>query len=158
MPSENKIAMRPDVVHYLNGSLCGAGWTKFAEYPGANTEETLYINMTTASSETTDYSAYYEFEADLMYTEPSIMAVYNIAANRKIGEEALLTHVKVDTFSGQSWQESVAVAVTSFDGEKKMKMKGRLYVRGNSEPVNTSANGGSADSGNVVTGSDPQGG
>ena len=130
MPETNRIAMRPEVVHYLNGYFCGNGWTKFAENPGANTEDTLYINMTTASSETTDYKASYNVEADLMYTEDSISAVYAIAANRKIGSEALLEHIKIDKFSGDAWKESVAVAISSFDGEKKMKMTGTLNVRG----------------------------
>ena len=130
MPETNKIAMRPEVVHYLNGYLCGNGWTKFGENPGANTEDTLYINMSTASSETTDYKATYNIEADLMYTEESIAAVYDIAANRKIGSAALLEHIKIDTFSGDAWKESVAVAISSFDGEKKMKMTGTLNVRG----------------------------
>ena len=128
----NKIAMRPQVQHYLGGNLCGPGWKKFSENPGANTEDTLYINSTTASSDTTDYTASYDIEADLMYTEPSIKAVYDIAANRKIGEEAVLEHIKVDTFSGEAWKDSVAVSISSIDGEKKMSLTGTLNVRGES--------------------------
>lgn len=128
----NKIAMRPQVKHYLNDNLCGAGWKKFTENPGANTEETLYINSTTSSSEITDYSASYNIEADLMYTEPSIKLVYDIAANRKIGDAAVLEHIKVDEFSGEAWKDSVAVSIDSFDGEKKMSLTGTLNVRGES--------------------------
>lgn len=124
--------MRPQVIHYLGGNVCGGGWTKFSENPGANTDEVLYINSTTASSETTDYSASYDIEADLMYTEPSIKLVYDIAANRKIGEDAVIEHIKVDAFSGDAWKDTVAVAISSIDGEKKMSMSGTLNVRGDS--------------------------
>lgn len=133
----SKVAMRPQVMHFLKieGTYkrCGEGWTKFSENPGANTEDTLYINMSTATTETTDYKASYDVEADLMYTEDTIKAVYDICANRKIGAEAVIQHLKVDTFSGEAWEDSVAVAITSIDGEKKMTMSGALNVRGDSK-------------------------
>lgn len=132
-----KVAMRPDVMHYLKVSgtyrRCGDGWTKFLENPGANTEETRYINMKSSTTETTDYSASYDIECDLMHTEPTVKAVYDICANREIGDKAIIEHVKYDSFSGEAWEDSVAVAITAIDGEKKMTMSGSLNVRGDAK-------------------------
>ena len=137
MAEVNKIAMRPDVQHFLfigeKYERCGNGWKKFLENPGANTEDTLYINSATATTDTTDYTASYDIECDLMYTEATIKAVYDIAANRKIGDEAVIKHVKYDKFSNEAWEDNVAVAITSIDGEKKMSMSGSLNVRGDSK-------------------------
>ena len=130
--TNTKVTMRTEVKHYLDGKFCGLGWTKFAENPGAETEDPKYINMAASSSETVSYKPSYDIAADLMYAEPSIKAVVDIAKGRKIGDDAVLELITVDTVANKAWKESVAVAISSFDGEKKMSLTGTLSVRGDS--------------------------
>ena len=132
MADTTKVTMRPEIKHYINGDECGVGWTKFAENPGAETEDTQYINMSASSSETVSYKPSYDIAADLMYAEPSIKTVVDIAKGRKIGDEAVVELITHDTVANKAWKESVAVAISSFDGEKKMSLTGTLSVRGDS--------------------------
>ncbi len=118
--------------------VCGKGWTKFSESPNAQTESTKYINMDSETTDTTSYSPKYSFECDLMASERSIKKVYRIAKERKTGSECVLPFLIIDKFDpvdGQegkyvAWRENLAVAVSSIDGEKKMKMSGDLNSQG----------------------------
>ena len=118
--------------------VCGKGWTKFSESPNAQTESTKYINMESETTDTTSYSPKYSFECDLMASERSIKTIYGIAKGRKTGSECVLPFLIIDKFDpvdGQegkyvAWRENLAVAVSSIDGEKKMKMSGDLNSQG----------------------------
>lgn len=119
-------------------TVCGKGWTKFSESPNAQTESTKYINMESETTDTTSYSPKYSFECDLMASEKTIKKVYDIAKGRKTGSDCVLPFLIIDKFdpvSGQTgkyvaWRENLAVAVSSIDGEKKMKMSGDLNGQG----------------------------
>jgi hypothetical protein len=139
------IAMRTDVEIYMDTSAtttptwtrCGDGWKKFAENPNAQTESVKYINQSSETTDTTSYSPQYSFECDLMYTDSTIKKVYDIAKNRETGSNAVVTILVVDKFDpGVSTgtyvarKETLAVAVTSLDGEKKMAMSGNLNGQG----------------------------
>ena len=141
----NAVAMRTDIHHYMNTSKndtpqwdrCGDGWKKFQENPGANTEETKYINMSASSSEVTDYSPSYNIEADLMLADPTIKIVHDIAKGRKTGADAVVDILTVEAIGEKpyrAWRESAAVGISSFDGEKKMSLTGTLSVQGDSVP------------------------
>lgn len=115
--------------------ICGKGWTKFSESPNAQTESTKYINMDSETTDTTSYSPKYSFECDLMASERSIKTVYRIAKERKTGSECVLPFLIIDKFDPVdngyvAWRENLAVAVSSIDGEKKMKMSGDLNSQG----------------------------
>ena len=144
----NKVTMRTEVHHYFNTATenaaetpqwtrCGDGWTQFQENPGANTEETKYINMSSSSSAVTDYSPNYNVAADLMLADPTIKMVHDIAKDRKTGSDALVDMLTVevtgDGTACDAWRETAAVGITSFDGEKKMSLTGTLAVQG--DPV-----------------------
>lgn len=116
--------------------ICGKGWTKFSESPNAQTESTKYINMESETTDTTSYSPKYGFECDLMALERSIKRIYDIAKGRKTGSECVLPFLIIDKFDPVegggyvAWYEKLAVAVSSIDGEKKMKMSGDLNGQG----------------------------
>lgn len=115
--------------------ICGKGWTKFSESPNAQTESTKYINMDSETTDTTSYSPKYGFECDLMASERSIKTIYGIAKGRKTGSECVLPFLIIDKFDPVddgyvAWYEKLAVAVSSIDGEKKMKMSGDLNGQG----------------------------
>lgn len=120
-------------------AVCGDGWTKFSESPNAQTESVKYINMESETTDTTSYSPKYSFECDLMASERSIKKVYDIAKGRKTGSECVLPFLIIDKFDRVgaenenkfvAWYEKLAVAVSSIDGEKKMKMSGDLNSQG----------------------------
>lgn len=115
--------------------ICGKGWTKFSESPNAQTESTKYINMESETTDTVSYSPKYGFECDLMASERSIKKIYDIAKGRKTGSDCVLPFLVIDKFdpSGEgfvAWYEKLAVAVSSIDGEKKMKVTGDLNGQG----------------------------
>ena len=142
--ADNKIAMRPDVIPYLNTGTsespiwtrCGDGWKKFSENPNAQTEDTKYINSASEKTDTVSYKPQYSFECDLMYTDPTVKKVYDIAKDRKIGSDAVLDFLIVDAFDTNedgtmtARREQLAVAVSSIDGDKKMTMSGNLNGQG----------------------------
>lgn len=143
--AENKIAMRPEIIPYMNlgtaetpeWTQCGEGWKKFSENPNAQTESVQYINMASETTDTVSYSPQYSFECDLMYTDPTIKKVYDIAKDRKTGSEAVVDMLIVDKFdesettgSYTARREKLAVAVTSLDGTKKMTVTGNLNGQG----------------------------
>lgn len=141
------IAMRKDIEVYMNMAAsseadpiwtqCGDGWTKFSENPNAQTESVQYINQASETTDTTSYSPQYSFECDLMHTEPSVKKVYDICKDRKTGSDAVVDVLIVDTFEAGTSEgsfvarrEKLAVAVTSIDGTKKMKITGNLNGQG----------------------------
>lgn len=140
-----KIAMRSKVHAYMNmgtaetpeWSRCGKGWTKLGENPNAQTESTQYIDEDSATEDTVSYSPKYNFECDLMYTEETIKKIYDIAKQRKTGSDCVVDMVFVDAFEDAAsdgtytaYRESLAVAVSSLDGTKKMTMSGSLNCQG----------------------------
>lgn len=143
--TERKIAMRSQVHAYMNignaetpeWSRCGKGWKKLAENPNAQTDSVQYIDEDSETTDTVSYSPQYSFECDLMYTDPTIKKVYDIAKQRKTGSDCVVDMVFVDAFEDAltentytAYRESLAVAVSSLDGTKKMTMSGNLNGQG----------------------------
>lgn len=140
----NAIAMRPEIQIYFNlgteavpsWKRCGNGWIKFAENPNAQTESVLYINQSSESKDTVSYSPEYSVEADLLYNDPTVKLVYGIAKDRKTGSDATIDVVIADAFDKLengacvARRERLSVAITSLDGQKKMKMTGSLNGQG----------------------------
>lgn len=145
---EKKIAMRPDSETYLNlgkyeapvWARCGDGWSKLDESPNAETEDTHYINAASATTTVVGYKPQYAFEVDLMYTDPTIKSIYDVANERKIGAEAVKDFLFVDKFTPGTSEgsyfarrEQLAVAVNTKGGTKKMTLSGNLNAQG--DPV-----------------------
>lgn len=137
------LVMRSKIVPAMNlgtenapdWEICGKGWTKFSESPNAQTESTKYINMDSETTDTVSYAPKYSFECDLMSSEKTIKRIYDIAKGRKTGSECVLPFLIIDKFDPVddgyvAWYEKLAVAVSSIDGEKKMKMSGDLNGQG----------------------------
>lgn len=140
------LVMRSKIVPAMNlgtenapdWEVCGKGWTKFSESPNAQTENTKYINMDSETTDTVSYAPKYSFECDLMSSEKTIKRVYDIAKGRKTGSDCVLPFLVIDKFDPVgdgyvAWYEKLAVAVSSIDGEKKMKMSGDLNGQGDTE-------------------------
>lgn len=140
-----KIAKRTEVIPYMNlgttdapdWKRCGRGWKKFQENPNAQTESEQYINEESETTDTVGYSPQYNIECNLMYTDPTIKKVYTIAKDRLTGSDAVLDMLIVDRFDGTeeactARRESLAVAISSIDGTKKMAMTGNLNCQGGS--------------------------
>lgn len=138
------VIMRPDIIPFMNlgtdeepqWEQCGEGWKKFSENPNAQTESTQYINQASETTDTVSYSPQYSIEIDLMYDEPTIKKVYDIAKNRLTGAEAVVDMCIVDSFRGKeegkyyARRENLAVAINNIDGTKKMSMTGNLNCQG----------------------------
>lgn len=163
MADANLIVTRPDIMVFMNTATyaapiwerCGKGWKKFAENPNAQTEPTQYINDASETIDTVSYSPQYNFETDLMPNQPTIKKVYDIAKDRKTGSDAVVDVLIVDTFEKDekgaytARRESLAVAVSSLDGTKKMAMSGNLNgqgdgIKGKFTPATSPATGASA--------------
>lgn len=140
----NLIVTRPDIMVFMNTGTadspiwerCGKGWKKFGENPNAQTESTQYINDASETTDTVSYAPQYSFECDLMPNQPTIKKVYDIAKDRKTGSNAVVDVLIVDAFEKDensaftARRESLAVAVSSLDGTKKMAMSGNLNGQG----------------------------
>lgn len=160
----NLIVTRPNIQIFLNTTgtaeapvweRCAKGWKKFSENPNAQTESVQYINEASETTDTVSYSPQYGFECDLMPNQPTIKKIYDIAKDRKTGSEAVVDVLVVDTFEQDekgaytARRESLAVAVSSLDGTKKMSMSGNLNgqgdgVKGKFTPATSPATGASA--------------
>lgn len=138
-----KTAMRSEVHAYMNlgtadepdWKRCGKGWKKLSENPNAQTDGVQYICDDSETVDTVSYSPQYSFECDLMYTDPTIKKMYDIAKQRKTGSECILDMIFADAFESEkgavtAYRESLSVAVSSLDGTKKMTMSGNLNGQG----------------------------
>lgn len=146
----NTIVKRTQLEHYMDVSSSetpqwarmGDGWSKFDDATSAQTESTKYINMDTESTDTTSYKTAYNFECDLMYTDPTIKKVYEIYKNRKVLSDCLVKILTVEKFNAVSGvdngyvarMETCAVAPSgTSETNNKMKLSGAFNGLG--DPV-----------------------
>lgn len=144
----NTIVKRTQLEHYMDvGSAetpqwarMGDGWSKFDDATSAQTESTKYINMDTESTDTTSYKTAYNFECDLMYSDPTIKKVYEIYKNRKVLGDCLVKILTVEKFNAASGggyvarMETCAVAPSgTSENNNKMKLSGAFNGLG--DPV-----------------------
>ena len=139
------IAQRTDIVPFMNMGTeespqwkqMGPGWTKFEESPNAQTKNKKYINEKTERESVTRYKPKFDFEADLMYTDPTIKKVYDIQRDRKTGTDAIVDILVVDKFESEEPSEGyaarrmkLAVSVSNVGGEDDMTISGSLNGQG----------------------------
>ena len=143
--SEN-IVQRTDIIPFMNTGTgdtktwtrMGDGWTKFAESPSAQTKSKKYINETEEREAVTRYKPKFDFECDLMYTDPTIKKVYDIQRSRAVGSAVNVEICVVDAFGEEPVEGyearlmTVAVAVSSIDGDDDMTVSGSLNCQGKS--------------------------
>ena len=100
--------MRNRIADYLNiGTtdapdfvVMGAGFTALDEQLNAQTESRAYISDTNLSTHTTSYQPQFAYKVDLMDDVDVITELYDIGADRLVGEAAQRDYVRVDLWKG----------------------------------------------------------
>lgn len=92
--------------------------------------------MESETTDTVSYSPKYSFECDLLASERTVKEIYGIAKGRKTGSDCVRPFLVIDRFDPVTgggfvaWYEELAIAVSSIDGEKKMRVSGDLNGQG----------------------------
>lgn len=93
----NKIADYLEVGGKLE--LCGIGFTKLDESPGAQSESTTYINESTASADIIGYETEFPYEFDAIPAQKALYALWKDGRDHHTGEDAQHTFVRVELFN-----------------------------------------------------------
>lgn len=123
--------------------LCGIGFTKLDESPGAQSDSTTYINEVTSSSDVISYQTEFPYEFDAVPSQKALFALWLDGRDHHTGTDAQHTFLKVDLFNpiGEV-TESVAEykarkfivsnEVSDFSGEggQKITASGTLHAVG----------------------------
>lgn len=146
--TKRQIVLRHQIADYLNiGTteepnyvLMGTGFTTLDEEPGAQSESTKYVNEASASSSIISYETVFPFEAEHIYTEEAVTALYEVARNHKVGSDAEMEYCRVELWNKGSADNvftarkfTVAVEVSTYSGENKQVLSGNLNAVG--DPV-----------------------
>lgn len=123
--------------------LCGTGFTKLDESPGAQSESTTYINETTSSADIIGYETEFPYEFDALPSKKAIYVLWKDGRNHHTGGEAQHTYVRVDLFNPigtpsktlaeyTARQFTVSNEVSDFagDGGQKITVSGTLKAMG----------------------------
>lgn len=79
--------------------LCGIGFTKLDESPGAKNDSTTYINETTSSSDIIAYETKFPYEFDAIPSQKALYALWKDGRDHHTGEDAQHIFVKVELFN-----------------------------------------------------------
>lgn len=95
--------IRKMIADYLevNGKmeLCGIGFTKLDESPGAQSDSTTYINESTSSSDIIGYETEFPYEFDAVPSQKALYALWKDGRNHHTGDNAKHTYVRVELFN-----------------------------------------------------------
>lgn len=142
--------IRNMIADYLevNGKmeLCGIGFTKLDESPGAQSDNTTYINETTSSADIIGYATEFPYEFDAVPAQKALYTLWKDGRDHHTGEAAQHTYVRVELFNPISTpsktaaeytarQFTVSNEVSDFtgDGGQKINASGTLHAVG--DPV-----------------------
>lgn len=142
--------IRKDIADYLEVGgkfeLCGIGFTKFDESPGAQSDSTTYINEVTSASDIIAYQTEFPYEFDAIPSQKALYTLWKDGRDHHTGEAAQHTYVRVDIFNhiGTPSEKSaeytarqfiVSNEVSDFTGEggQKISASGTLHAVG--DPV-----------------------
>lgn len=145
--SERSALIRNMIADYLEVSgkmeLCGIGFTKLNESPGAQSESTTYINETTSSSDIIGYKTEFPYTFDAVPSQKALFALWQNGRDHHIGEDAKHIYVRVDMFNPigtpsheqaeyKARQFIVSNEVSDFSGEggQKISASGTLHAVG----------------------------
>lgn len=142
---KHQAVIRHQIADYLNVSssstteeyaLCGVGFDTLDENPNAQIDKKAYINDRSATSVVKGYEAQFPFSTDLMKDQRTVMAIYDIARNQKVGGEAELDYVRVElfepvsgkdnTFKARKFRVSVEVSSIKGSGAEIIKIDGNF--------------------------------
>ena len=141
---------RSAVADYLNvgtkankvWALCGTGFNSLDESPNAQVESKVYIHEDEASPSITRYESSFGFDVDTWNDQEAVMAIYDIARNRKIGSNALVEYLRTDfkveedgtpittTVPARLFTCAVEVSDIQGGGGETLTMSGNLNVVG----------------------------
>ncbi len=79
--------------------LCGIGFTKLDESPGAKSDSTTYINEVTSSADIIAYETEFPYEFDAIPSQKALYALWKDGRDHHTGEDAQHTYVKVELFN-----------------------------------------------------------
>lgn len=147
---ERSALIRNMMADYLevNGKLelCGVGFTKLDESPGAQTDSTTYINETTSSSDIIGYETEFPYEFDAIPAQKALYTLWKDGRDHHTGEDAQHIFVRVELFNpiGIPSEESAEYTARRFivsnevsdftgDGGQKINASGTLHAVG--DPV-----------------------
>ena len=142
--------IRNTIADYLevNGKieLCGLGFTKLDENPGAKSDSTVYINETTSSSDIVSYETNFSYEFDAIPAQKALYALWKDGRDHHTGEDAQHVYIRVELFNPigtpsktaseyTARQFIVSNEVSDFKGEggQKISASGTLHAVG--DPV-----------------------
>lgn len=123
--------------------LCGIGFTKLNESPGAQSDSTTYINETTSSSDIIGYETEFPYEFDAIPSQKALFTLWLDGRDHHTGDAAQHTFVKVDLFNpigtpseaaaeykARMFTVSNEVSEFSGDGGQKIIASGTLHAVG----------------------------
>lgn len=95
--------IRNKIADYLevNGKLelCGIGFTKLDESPGAKSDATTYISEVTSSADIIAYETEFPYEFDAIPSQKALYTLWKDGRDHHTGEDAQHTYVKVELFN-----------------------------------------------------------
>ncbi len=129
----------------VNGKneLCGIGFTKLNESPGAQSDSTTYINEVTSSSDIIGYETEFPYEFDAIPSQRALYMLWLDGRDHHTGNMAQHTFFKVDLFNpiGEPSKEKAEYKARKFtvsnevseysgDGGHKITASGTLHAVG----------------------------
>ncbi len=123
--------------------LCGIGFTKLNESPGAQSDSTTYINETTSSSDIIGYETEFPYEFDAIPSQKALYTLWLDGRDHHTGDDAQHSFVKVDLFNpigtpskaaaeykARKFTVSNEVSEFAGDGGQKITASGTLHAVG----------------------------
>ncbi len=126
--------------------LCGIGFTKLNESPGAQSDSTTYINEATSSSDIIGYDTQFPYGFDAIPSQKALYALWKDGRNHHIGDDAKHVYVRVELFNpiGMPSKEKaeftarqfvVCNEVNDFTGEGGQKISASGTLKAVGDPV-----------------------
>lgn len=139
----NDAVMRHKIADYLNTgtdkeeyNLMGVGFNTLDENPSAQTDGKIYISDRSQTNYIKSYQTQFPFDTDLMKSEATVMALYDIGRNQKTGAEAERDYIRVElfqpisgknnTYMARKFRVSVEVSGIAGGGGETVKVTGNL--------------------------------
>ncbi len=123
--------------------LCGLGFTKLDESPGAKSDSTTYINEVTSSSDIIGYQTEFPYEFDAIPAQKALYALWKDGRDHHTGEDAQHTYIRVELFNPIGTPSKTAAEYTARqfivsnevsdfkgDGGQKISASGTLHAVG----------------------------
>lgn len=127
--------------------LCGIGFTKLDESPGAQSDSTTYVNEVTASSDIIGYETEFPYEFDAVPTQKALYTLWKDGRDHHTGEDAQHVFVRVELFNpiGTPSKDAAEYTARKFivsnevsditgDGGQKINGSGTLHAVGDPVP------------------------